>query len=119
MNVREFSAATGLSPHTVRFYDRLGLFQVARAANGHRVFAEKDVEWAAFIKRLKDTDMPLEQIRRYAALRSQGRTTIPPRMRLLEAHAAELERDIALKQEHLRRLRQKLASYAETSSQNA
>ena len=39
MNIREFAAHTGLSAHTLRYYERVGLMgQVGRDDNGHRVY---------------------------------------------------------------------------------
>ena len=119
MNVQAYSKATGLGPHTIRYYDRLGLLEVARSPNGHRVFSQKDVAWAEFIKRLKDTKMPLEQIKRYAQLRAQGPSTIAERKQLLESHAAKLEQDVATMQVHLAKLRQKISGYEEAFLQEA
>lgn len=55
MNVTEFSKRFGLSPHTVSYYDKIGLLDnLYRLPNGHRSFTEKDVTWIEFVQRLKD-----------------------------------------------------------------
>lgn len=112
MNVKQFSARVGLTAHAVRYYDSLGLLgSVERNGAGHRIFAEKDIEWMAFVHRLKATGMPLKQILVFAELRQRGEETVPQRKRILEAHAAYLEAQIAEQREHLKRLEEKIDHY--------
>uniref|UniRef100_UPI000463ED31 MerR family transcriptional regulator n=1 Tax=Franconibacter helveticus TaxID=357240 RepID=UPI000463ED31 len=75
MRIQAFAEMTGLTAHTLRYYEKLGLLSPQRSAAGHRDYRQSDVDWVAFIQRLKATDMPLEAIQRYAALRSQGNET--------------------------------------------
>jgi DNA-binding transcriptional MerR regulator len=112
MNVSEFSKRVGLNPHTIRYYDKLGLIgRVHRRPNGHRIFSEKDVAWIEFVQRLKETDMPLEKILQYAALREQGNETLLERMQLLVDHAKELVDRITTQQQHLEKLNDKIDLY--------
>jgi DNA-binding transcriptional MerR regulator len=112
MNVKEFSKRVGVSPHTVRYYEKIGLLRgIQRLPNGHRCFSEKDIQWISFVQRLKETGMPLEQIHQYAELRSQGDSTLLARQRLLEAHANTLRRKLAKQQGHLDKLSEKIAFY--------
>ncbi|CAA0104024.1 putative HTH-type transcriptional regulator [Zhongshania aliphaticivorans] len=112
MNVSEFSNRTGLSPHTIRYYDKIGLLDdVQRRANGHRSFTEKDLSWLAFVKRLKDTGMPLANIQKYAQLRKAGQSTLQARQKLLIDHADALGQRIADQQTHLKNLENKIAFY--------
>ena len=91
MNIGQFAVLTGLSAHTLRYYEKIGLLQsVVRNASGHRDYAEKEAQWIEFINRLKETGMPLKQILTYAELRAQGDTTAGQRQQLLEQHAAQL-----------------------------
>jgi DNA-binding transcriptional MerR regulator len=112
VNVKEFSKRAGISPHTVRYYEKIGLLRdIRRLPNGHRDFSEKDIAWIGFVQRLKETGMPLEQIHRYADLREQGESTLEERRQLLENHACALEQSIAEQQRHLDKLREKIALY--------
>ena len=112
MNIGEFAQRAGVSAHTLRYYERIGLLRrVARNASGHRDFVASDLAWIAFVKRLKATGMPLADIRRYAELRAAGASTAAARQALLEAHAARLESRLAREQEHLERIRDKIAYY--------
>ncbi len=113
MNVKQFAERVGLSAHTIRYYDKIGLFGgVARLDNGHRIFTEQEVGWIAFVQRLKETGMPLNQILVYAALRATGDGTMRERQKLLEKHAAVLKSTIEQQQKHLEKLNEKIAFYA-------
>ena len=112
MNVVKFSQRVGISPHTIRYYEKIGLLgNVQRLANGHRYFSEKDIKWIEFVQRLKATDMPLEQIHKYAELRPQGDSTLLPRQQLLVEHALTIKLNIAKQQQHLNKLNEKITLY--------
>lgn len=112
MNIRQFSDMTGLSPHTLRYYEKIGLLSaIARNQSGHRRYSKRDHEWVAFITRLKETGMPLKQIMQYAELRAEGPDTSAERKALLEQHATLLERKIAQDVEHLNALHKKIKYY--------
>jgi DNA-binding transcriptional MerR regulator len=112
MNIAEFAQRCELTPHTLRYYERIGLLgQIARQANGHRVFGARDVEWVAFLQRLRATGMPIREMLRYAALRAEGPATVAERKALLEAHAARLDARLRAQQANLRAVKQKIALY--------
>lgn len=91
ISIGELSRLSGVSSHTLRFYEAEGILKPAgRGANGHRRYVEADVLWLEFVLRLKRTGMPLAEIRRYAALRAQGETTLQARMSMLELHRERL-----------------------------
>lgn len=63
MNIKEVAERTGLSDHTIRFYERSGVFpKIKRSKNGVREFTESDVNFLLFISTLKKTGMSLEDI---------------------------------------------------------
>lgn len=112
MNISEFATRSGVSAHTLRYYEKIGLLPtVARNASGHRDFDDNDLAWIAFVTRLKNTGMPLAEIQRYARLRASGAATVAERQALLEAHAGALEAEIEAQQNHLARIRDKIAYY--------
>ncbi|HJV96115.1 MAG TPA: MerR family transcriptional regulator, partial [Albitalea sp.] len=112
MNIREFAQHTGLSAHTLRYYEKIGLIGgVARDANGHRVYGPHDAKWVDFLTRLRDTGMPLSDMLRYGALRSDGDATIKQRLELLELHTEQLAARLRLQHEHLARLREQVGVY--------
>lgn len=112
MNIKHFSKVTNLSAHTIRYYEKIGLIKnVERTVSGHRFFTQKDIDWIAFIKRLKDTGMPLKQILIYAQLRDIGVSTADQRMNILQDHAQILETNIEEQQLNLKMLKAKIQYY--------
>ena len=67
--LREVSEQTGLSTHTLRYYERAGLLApVARTDGGHRRYSERDIDSLLFLTKLRLTGMPIAGVRRYAEL---------------------------------------------------
>lgn len=110
--VAQMSAATGMTAHTLRYYERAGLIRpVARNSGNQRRYSARDVEWVSFLLRLRETGMPIAQMRDYAALREQGSSTTEPRLRLLEAHQLVVHEQIARLRAHEKSLAGKIAIY--------
>lgn len=83
-----------------------------RNAANRRRYSEKDIVWIDFIKRLKDTGMPIREIKRYAALRAAGDVTLAGRMEMLIQHRQVLGEQIARLQEHMAKLDDKIDFYS-------
>ena len=112
MTVAQMSAATGLSAHTLRYYERAELIRpVTRNSGNQRRYSAADVEWVKFLLRLRETGMPIAQMREYALLRERGPVTTEPRLRMLEAHQAGLREQIAQLRAHEKALAEKIATY--------
>lgn len=112
MNIKEFSKISGISSYTLRYYEKIGIFQeVNRNYSGHRDFSENDILWAEFINRLKETGMPLEQIKKYAVLRKQGEHTSEARMKILINHAIAVKKKISNEKLHLNKINEKIKYY--------
>ncbi|MEW9700147.1 MerR family transcriptional regulator [Paenibacillus sp. SI8] len=63
MFIREVEKQTGMSAHTIRYYEKMGLLPgIARSSTGVRSFTEADVNLLAFIGSLKKTGMSLEHM---------------------------------------------------------
>ena len=103
LTIAEAAALSGLSAHTLRYYERIGLLDpVMRVHGGQRRYDAEDLAWLAFLQRLRATGMPIRDMQRYAELRRQGDGTLATRRALLEQHRdevleriAELQRDLA------------------------
>ena len=112
MNMKKFSGVVGFSSYTLRYYEKIGLLkQIQRNSSGHRVYSNRDVDWVNFVKRLKDTGMPLEEIQKYASLRDLGVKTVLDRQKLLEMHRENLKEHIKQQNEHLDALENKINLY--------
>ena len=86
--ISEAASATGLSTHTLRYYERAGLMlePVDRASSTHRRYSEADIGWVQFLTRLRSTGMPIATIREYTELVRRGDETIDARRELLVRH---------------------------------
>ncbi|MEV4618518.1 MerR family transcriptional regulator [Asanoa sp. NPDC049573] len=95
--ISEVATRTGLSVHALRFYEREGLFaaEINRNASGRRVYSDDDVEWVSLCARLRESDMPLEAIRRYAELIREGPGNESTRLALLREHEERIADQIA------------------------
>ena len=87
LSIAEAAEASGLSVHTLRYYERTGLLEpVRRNRSGHRRYRAADLERITFLTRLRATGMPIREVRRYAELMKAGEATNEERLALLEAH---------------------------------
>jgi len=113
LTIRECAAATGTTPDTLRYYEKIGLLtRVSRKRNGHRSFTPDDVRWITFLRRLHDTGMPIRHMQRYAALARQGEVSFAERRVLLETHRDELRQRVAALGVHLEMIEKKIRLYA-------
>ena len=110
-SIGDFARLTGLTAHTLRYYEKEGLLEPERKSNGQRFHSVRDLEWVTFIKRLKETYMPLKEIKQYATLRALGDPTLKERQELLTTHRENLIQEITLLQDHLNKLDLKIDYY--------
>ena len=76
MQVKQVAESLGLSEHTIRYYDKVGLFPfVSRDKNGYRDFSREDLYWIEFIKCMRQTHMPVSKLKEIAELYHQGSAT--------------------------------------------
>lgn len=112
LTITQMSEATGVTAHTLRYYERAELIRpVARNSGNQRRYSAAVVEWVKFLLRLRETGMPITQMREYAALREQGSVTTAARLRILEAHQTILREQIARLRAHEKALAKKVVTY--------
>jgi DNA-binding transcriptional MerR regulator len=113
LSIAEAAEQTGLTAHTLRYYERDGLMlaSVERAPSGHRRYSERDLAWIVMVTRLRATGMPIRDVRRYAALVRAGAGNEAERLALLLAHREVVERQLAEVTGHLRAIDHKIAIY--------
>ena len=103
---------SGFSLDTLRYYERIGLLEdIDRAPSGHRRFHGDDLEWLGVLRCLRDTGMPIAQMRKCAELTRIGHDTLAERLRLLTEHDAQVQERIALLQAQHHHLREKINWY--------
>ncbi|PTE13978.1 MerR family transcriptional regulator [Pseudogemmobacter blasticus] len=112
MKIGDLARRAGLSVHTLRYYERIGLLPRAeRDGGGRRDYDAAILTWIGFLRRLKTTGMPLREMQRYAGLRRQGDGTGPERRALLEAHRETVRAQVEELQACLSVLDAKIESY--------
>ena len=117
ITIAEAAERSGLSAHTLRYYERIGLIHpVGRGQNGHRRYGRGDIEWLEFLIKLRTTDMPIRQMVEYAELVREGPQTASRRRAMLEAHREALRERIAELEETATVIDRKIETYAEMES---
>lgn len=112
LNISEVAKATGLTTHTLRYYERIGLLTpVSRDSGGRRRFAARDLEWIAFLQRLRSLGMPIGEMCRYATLRRDGDSTLQERRLLLQNHLDRVRQEMAALEESARVIADKIVLY--------
>jgi DNA-binding transcriptional MerR regulator len=113
LSIAEAARRTGVSVHTLRYYERAGLIvpAVGRTGGGRRRYQQEDLTWITVCTRLRATGMPIKSIRRYAQLVSAGPGNEQERLALLEAHHAEVTTKLAEIQENLTLIDHKIDVY--------
>ncbi|HKF49329.1 MAG TPA: MerR family transcriptional regulator [Terracidiphilus sp.] len=110
--IRAMAERCGMTAHTLRYYERVGLIQpVGRARNGHRRYSDADEAWLHFLHCMRATNMPIREMQRYAVLRERGDDTSIERRKILEDHQAAIAGQIAALQKAHSLLTHKIANY--------
>ena len=76
----------GVSAHTLRYYERIGLVRVERDPSGRRRYDAASVRRLVFLTRMRTSGMPIRDLRHYIELVEAGRDTVPERLSLLTEH---------------------------------
>jgi DNA-binding transcriptional MerR regulator len=109
--IGEAAAKCGLSQHTLRWYERIGLLgDIERGGDGRRRFSDGDLDWLSLLTKLRATGMPVRDMQRYAELVRSG-VGQAERLELLKRHREQVRRAIAAQRECLRLLDTKITYY--------
>ena len=119
LSVRDAADQTGVSVYTLHYYEREGLLRTARTSSGHRRYAESDLGWIRILTCLRQTGMPIRKMREFAELVRQDQTNIPAnvsanieaRIKMLEAHRADVLDHIAELGRNLEHVEGKIRHY--------
>ena len=113
-SIQEVCNRTGLSAHTLRYYEKEGLLtKVERSAGGFRQYSDEDLEWLGLICCLKNTGMPLQEIARFVQLAHQGDYTLKDRVELLKEHREKMIARMAEMQQYLDKITWKVNYFSE------
>lgn len=109
--MKEAAAELGLSSDTIRYYERIGLIEVARDKNGYRQFDQQVLDWLYLVKMLRKSGMSIDSLLDYVSLVRQGDQTIAARKAILQGQKERLREQIAQQNAVLDMLSHKVATY--------
>jgi DNA-binding transcriptional MerR regulator len=121
LTIQQMAQISGLSAHTLRYYERAGLMpqHVGRnEANGYRYYTRQDASWIEFIKCLRATGMPIRDVQRYTELIGRGEDTSAERMQLLKEHRSRVEEHLSEVEQHLSAINYKISYYEQMHMKN-
>ena len=115
MTIAEAAEHSGLTTHTLRYYERDGLMlaPIERSSTGHRRYSDRDLVWIELVTRLRATGMPIRDVRRYAELVRAGDGNEEERLALLRDHRRSVLAQLAEVQDHLGAIDRKIGIYVD------
>ena len=113
-SIHEVSEKTGLSAHTLRYYEKEGVLRgVDRSQGGFRQYTDDDLESLGLVCCLKNTGMSIQEIARFMELTHEGEHTLQERMDLLREHRESMIRKMQEMQTYLEKVTWKLNFFSE------
>jgi len=114
LEISEVSKLTKLKPHTLRYYESIGLIKdIRRDASGKRIYSEQDLKWLEVINRLRETGMNINKMKEYARLRYIGDETIIKRKNIMLEHLESINNEIDKLLEVRNYVKKKIKIYTE------
>jgi DNA-binding transcriptional MerR regulator len=90
-SIGEAAKATGMTTHTLRYYERIGLMpSIDREAAGRRRYSQSDLDFVGFLTLLRKTGMPIREMVEFVRLMQQGDGSVADRAAMLERHRSQL-----------------------------
>ncbi|WJE17166.1 MerR family transcriptional regulator [Halobacillus sp. ACCC02827] len=111
--IRETAEMLELKPHTLRYYEREGIITSERDEQGYRTFTDEQIGWLRFVKKLRETQMPIQHIKEYAELYVEGEHTSSKRLELLEEHRRAIQEQLRTLKATEEMLDHKIETYKE------
>ncbi len=116
--IGELASLVKLRPSTLRYYDKKGLLPfLERSESGIRLFKDSDLETLALIDCLKQTGMPLKDIRQFIHWSMQGDASIKERLAMICQRKAAVLQQLASLQDVLAILSYKEWYYQQAAAQ--
>ncbi|MBP0724985.1 MerR family transcriptional regulator [Bacillus sp. RG28] len=110
-SIGEVAKILGVSIHTLRYYEKEKIITPFRDDSGDRRYNESHIKWLQFVIKLKETQMPIAKIKKYASLFLEGDHTTLERLNLLEEHNQFIKKQIKTLQAVDEMLEHKIAAY--------
>lgn len=95
-SISEAASLTNTTPYTLRFYDKKGLMPVLnRNSSNNRVYSENDIHWINLVTCLKNSGMPLKEVKEFMELCLGGNMTAEDRKDMLLKHRERINAQMA------------------------
>lgn len=119
-SIGQVAAQTGLTVHTLRYYEKEGLLPfVRKSSSGLRMFSDNDLAWLSIIECLKETGMPLKGIKQYIDWFREGDATLPQRLEMFKQQQVKVLAQIEQFQKYLQKIDYKVRLYEEAVKQGS
>lgn len=112
MTIKEVAKQFGLTPDTLRYYEKVGLIgPIKKTPSGIRNFDEEDLKRIEFVKCMRSAELPVDVLVTYLKLFELGDETVEERRKLLMDQQVILQKKAEDLQTALQKLEQKIALY--------
>ncbi|WP_322015607.1 MerR family transcriptional regulator [Paraburkholderia sp. J12] len=95
MQISELARRAGISVHTIRHYESLGLIEATRRPSGYREFDDSMIRELRFVVMSRQTGFSLKRIAEVLPAYRTGSLTIEQMIAMLEDRIAEVDAEIA------------------------
>lgn len=112
-SIKEVADMMGVSTATLRYYDKEGLLPDVKRVNGIRVFEDKDFKWLRVLNCLKNTNMPIKEIKKYVELSKKGDKSLKERYEMILKQEERILNDIKQFKHYLKEVEFKKNYYEE------
>ncbi len=107
MRIHELAGRAGISAKTIRYYEQIGVLPPPRrAANGYRIYDERDVARLRLVVGARRLDLSLDEIKEIIAMRERGEAPCSTLLVRLQEKAEEIALRIRELQELEKTLRE-------------
>ncbi|MBD5398072.1 MerR family transcriptional regulator [bacterium] len=112
--IGQVAKKTGLTTHTLRFYDKEGLLpNVKKNLSGIRYFSDNDLNWIVILECLKSTGLSLKDIKHYIDLYKLGNKSLNERLEIFKIQKKRVKEQISLLKENMKKIDFKIKYYEE------
>ena len=93
--IRQVAEKMGVTVSTLRYYDKEGLLPfVDKKPNGTRVFKDEDFQWLAIIACMKNSGMPIKDIKKFMDFCNEGDNTLKERLKIFIERKEAVQKQI-------------------------
>ncbi|WP_125588106.1 MerR family transcriptional regulator [Companilactobacillus jidongensis] len=118
-SIKEVAEYFNLSISTIRYYDKRGLLPfVSKNDAGYRIFTSSDMALIKTICCLKDTSMPIRDIKLYIDYCMEGTKSIDKRKDLLLKHKRQVILEQQTLENNLKEINMKIDRYSSGNAEN-